>query len=193
MATHSSVLPWEIPWTEEPGSRQGCKESDTTEWLKNKNKTWHSQTNKYQGKKRKRCSKYSSLLSFQKENEHVFLLVSFQPGHQEQQPPFQLEAPSYNSQATWACFQKRIPMQLEPEQGRNPRLRGGLHAGLLLAHKVPLRRPVSYQEESNRRERHSSQGWGVDHSSRFQTTESTPVSLSRKVFMKRLRLPGWLK
>ena len=21
MATHSSILPWEIPWTEEPGSR----------------------------------------------------------------------------------------------------------------------------------------------------------------------------
>ena len=35
MATHSSLLAWRIPWTEEPG---GCspwdhKESDTTEWL----------------------------------------------------------------------------------------------------------------------------------------------------------------
>ena len=33
MATHSSILAWRIPWTEEPGgsSPQGCKESDTTE------------------------------------------------------------------------------------------------------------------------------------------------------------------
>ena len=32
MATHSSVLAWEIPWTEEPGgySPRGCKESDMT-------------------------------------------------------------------------------------------------------------------------------------------------------------------
>ena len=36
MATHSSILAWKIPWTEEPGrlySPVGCKESDTTEWL----------------------------------------------------------------------------------------------------------------------------------------------------------------
>ena len=33
MTTHSSILPWRIPWTEEPGGLQsmGCKESDTTE------------------------------------------------------------------------------------------------------------------------------------------------------------------
>ena len=33
MATHSSVLTWSIPWTEEPGSLSpwGCKELDTTE------------------------------------------------------------------------------------------------------------------------------------------------------------------
>ena len=33
MATHSSILAWEIPWTEEPGgySPWGCKESDPTE------------------------------------------------------------------------------------------------------------------------------------------------------------------
>ena len=33
MATHSSILYWEVPWTEEPGGLQswGCKESDTTE------------------------------------------------------------------------------------------------------------------------------------------------------------------
>ena len=35
MATHSSVLAWEIPWTEEPGgcSPWGLWESDTTERL----------------------------------------------------------------------------------------------------------------------------------------------------------------
>ena len=35
MATHPSILPWEIPWTEEPGRLQslGCKESNTTEPL----------------------------------------------------------------------------------------------------------------------------------------------------------------
>ena len=33
MATHSSILAWKIPWTEEPGGLQpwGCKESYTTE------------------------------------------------------------------------------------------------------------------------------------------------------------------
>ena len=33
MATHSSILAWRIPWTEEPGGLQsmGPKESDTTE------------------------------------------------------------------------------------------------------------------------------------------------------------------
>ena len=32
-ATHSSILAWKIPWTEEPGgySPQGSKESDKTE------------------------------------------------------------------------------------------------------------------------------------------------------------------
>ena len=34
MATHSSVLAWEIPWTEEPGGLQSvASESDTTERL----------------------------------------------------------------------------------------------------------------------------------------------------------------
>ena len=34
MATHSSILAWKLPWTEEPGrlqSKWGHKESDTTE------------------------------------------------------------------------------------------------------------------------------------------------------------------
>ena len=34
MATHSSILAWKIPWTEELGyCPWGCKESDTTERL----------------------------------------------------------------------------------------------------------------------------------------------------------------
>ena len=35
MATHSSILAWRIPWTEEPGRLQswGRKELDTTEQL----------------------------------------------------------------------------------------------------------------------------------------------------------------
>ena len=34
MATHSSILAWRIPWTEEPGGLQqiDCEESDETEW-----------------------------------------------------------------------------------------------------------------------------------------------------------------
>ena len=34
MATHSNILAWRIPQTEEPGGLQGHKESDTTEQLK---------------------------------------------------------------------------------------------------------------------------------------------------------------
>ena len=33
MATHSTNLAWKIPWREEPGRLQSCKESDTTEGL----------------------------------------------------------------------------------------------------------------------------------------------------------------
>ena len=35
IATHSSILAWRIPWTEEPHGLQsmGCKETDTTEQL----------------------------------------------------------------------------------------------------------------------------------------------------------------
>ena len=40
MATHSSVLGWRVPWTEEPGGQrpQGCREPDTTE------ATWRAHT-----------------------------------------------------------------------------------------------------------------------------------------------------
>ena len=35
MVTHSNILAWKIPWTEDPGGLQsiGCKELDTTERL----------------------------------------------------------------------------------------------------------------------------------------------------------------
>ena len=55
MATHSSILAWKIPWTEEPGglySPWGHKESDTTERLthththRGKNKTYIEIKNK---------------------------------------------------------------------------------------------------------------------------------------------------
>ena len=38
MATHSSILAWEIPWTEKPDGLQSGKESDITE------ATWHVHT-----------------------------------------------------------------------------------------------------------------------------------------------------
>ena len=31
MATHSSILAWKIPWSEEPGELRGHKELDTTD------------------------------------------------------------------------------------------------------------------------------------------------------------------
>ena len=39
MATHSSILAWEIPWTEEPGNYSPwvTKESDMTQQLNNDN------------------------------------------------------------------------------------------------------------------------------------------------------------
>ena len=39
MATHSIILAWEIPWTEEPGGLQsmGWQESDTTQRLNEDN------------------------------------------------------------------------------------------------------------------------------------------------------------
>ena len=42
MATHSSTLAWRIPWTEEPGSPWGCKESDTLYVGATINSTWKS-------------------------------------------------------------------------------------------------------------------------------------------------------
>ena len=41
MATHSSILTWRIPWTEEPGRLWGCKELGTTE-ATGDTRTWSS-------------------------------------------------------------------------------------------------------------------------------------------------------
>ena len=44
MATHSRILAWRIPWTEEPGGLQSMvsQESDTTWWLNHTTTTsWH--------------------------------------------------------------------------------------------------------------------------------------------------------
>ena len=42
MATHSSILAWKIPWTEEPGGLQsmGYKKSDMTEQLTHREMNW---------------------------------------------------------------------------------------------------------------------------------------------------------
>ena len=50
MATHSSILAWKIPWTEEPSrlhSPWGHKESDTTEQLTHKHTHTHIYTMEY--------------------------------------------------------------------------------------------------------------------------------------------------
>ena len=46
MATHSRVLAWEIPWTEDPGELQswGREESDTAEQLSMHTRTCPSHT-----------------------------------------------------------------------------------------------------------------------------------------------------
>ena len=46
MATHSNILAWKIPWTEEPGSPKDCKESDMTE-LSMHSLESNSRNNKY--------------------------------------------------------------------------------------------------------------------------------------------------
>ena len=50
MATHSSILAWEIRWTEEPGGLQsmGSEESDMTE-LTHTHRHKHRHTHTYKG------------------------------------------------------------------------------------------------------------------------------------------------
>ena len=37
MATHSSILAWEIPWTEEPAGLQSIGSQKSLKWLNNNN------------------------------------------------------------------------------------------------------------------------------------------------------------
>ena len=52
MATHSSILAWRIPWTEDPGKLQtmGFQELDMTEWLSTIRELIHSSWKLYEGK-----------------------------------------------------------------------------------------------------------------------------------------------
>ena len=44
MATHSSILAWEIPWTEEPGRLQSMGSQRVRQRLNNNNKSFLIQT-----------------------------------------------------------------------------------------------------------------------------------------------------
>ena len=63
MATHCSILDWEIPWTEEPSGLQslGCKQSDTTEVTQQASMHKHAytltQVQIYQSNAKKKISK----------------------------------------------------------------------------------------------------------------------------------------
>ena len=39
MATHSSILAWEIPWTEDPGGLQSVEPQSDTTWRLNETRT----------------------------------------------------------------------------------------------------------------------------------------------------------
>ena len=59
MATHSSILAWEIPWTEGPGRLQftGLQKSQTWQWLNNNNKYTSSCTLVVKEKKKRMKSR----------------------------------------------------------------------------------------------------------------------------------------
>ena len=48
MATHSSILAWKVPWTEEPGGLQfmGLQKSEMTEWLNYQQSSVNRETKK---------------------------------------------------------------------------------------------------------------------------------------------------
>jgi len=45
IATHSSILAWEIPWTEEPGGPQSMGSWKSQTWLGDQTTTWMQQMN----------------------------------------------------------------------------------------------------------------------------------------------------
>ena len=69
MASHSSILAWKIPWTEEPGGLQsmGHKESDTTEWLSMSIAETNNTVKQLYSNKKKKTSEdcWTQLLCFQ--------------------------------------------------------------------------------------------------------------------------------
>ena len=44
MATHSNILPWRIPWTEEPGGLQSMRSPWTWSWLPRVGRDWATNT-----------------------------------------------------------------------------------------------------------------------------------------------------
>ena len=84
MATHSSILAWKIPWTEEPVcySPLGCKELDTTEWLT------HSDDNALiwrQNLERVKVAQHQAVRGFKSKREMISLKLwevnQLTPGH----------------------------------------------------------------------------------------------------------------
>ena len=65
MATHFSVLAWEIPWTEEPGGLQsmGSQKSDTTEQLGMQHAHTPYQAQRWALERRMRMNRAQTLLS----------------------------------------------------------------------------------------------------------------------------------
>ena len=82
MATQSSILAWEIPWTEEPGSYspRGCKESDMSE---------HTQI-------------HSSTVIYRNEQSCGLGGLSLAiPCHSHLQPSFRTSSPALSSDVLW--------------------------------------------------------------------------------------------
>ena len=68
MATHSSILAWRIPWTEEPGGIQSKKsQSDTTERLSPRGRAHthtHTHTHTHERKDETKGRKRNPLLNY---------------------------------------------------------------------------------------------------------------------------------
>ena len=100
MATHSSVLAWRIPWTEEPGgySPWGRKESDTAERVSNgtwKAKSWRwsiscpgcgSSTNSHQGQWFRCCTRIVHTLTRLQQRKSSSPAPWYDPWHHSQFP-----------------------------------------------------------------------------------------------------------
>ena len=75
MATCSNILPWEIPWTEEPGRLQsmGSQESETTEQLNDRNDTLnYVETLRHTCEHCSAISRYKSWAAQMREKSHPY-------------------------------------------------------------------------------------------------------------------------